>query len=117
MKTFQSNKALFLCLIGILIAAIANYMEHLPDLSFVIVGIVSVFVSGESVQRGSAFFAAGKDPQCDTANVIHKTLGNENKSSEITVSDVVSDIKILLSDFESYVEGSEKAIDNEDDES
>lgn len=114
--TFQTNKGLFLCILGLLLAFIANFTGHLSDLSFVIVGIISVFITGQGVERGSAFLAASKDPNCDTANVIHKTFGNQVDTQLVSLNDILSDLKTAFEDITDYVEGSEKAIDDSEDD-
>jgi hypothetical protein len=116
-KKTSPHKGLFLCILGLFLAFTANYFGHLSDLSFAIVGIITAYISGQSVDRGSAFFAASRDPNCDTRDVIHNMF---NSSEQVTtpksLSDLATEIEQVFSDISDYVEGSEKAIDEDDNE-
>lgn len=110
MKNINNHKGLFLCILGLFIAFTANWLGHLSDLSFAIVGIITAYLGGEGVQRSTAFIAASRDPDCNTHEVINSMItGNNNSYSRLqTLKNLASEVEQTFNDVQLYVEGSEK---------
>lgn len=76
------NKAFLLSLISIFVALIAAESNHLDNLGFVIISIVTAYITGQAAERGTAIYSAAKDPAADTERVIENTLHYKQKDAK-----------------------------------